>query len=522
MDALQWIRANFDGDLMEVTSKGTDLLSDQQSQMKLWRARLKNAVPIDGPPIKASKVPIRQDCIEQAHVFLSDSDQGYLVSLHHVEIHDWEHVGTRQSLHTSDLLGRIKGIVYAKVVPYDPPPKEKTKLEKLFNKNPLSTSRPFDKVGKDQTPLNKSESDSNSENILDSFIGKSQSTPEPKKYSNTERSSADLVKSNDEGSATDLPKPSDQCTGCNFWLTLWVAISVWFLCDWKMALISIVPLVIRCIFKSETSAVTYGWRASFCIVAIAWAISFYGYRWVQETRCDELYPWWLWIIGGLIVLTRYLRSCIPWLLVVLIWNYSLILVCRADGQSCMLDQENSSGYIGSIYDKVTQNIKDKLDRDPNTQIATSQPTSELKGGRISVEQALGNTEKYFTCLTDGSEGPKFNIYFGQEAIFGYADTTISPDARPYLRKLVTLVKRRPNDDIIITGHADKTGSPVGNMKLSEKRAYALADWLVETQAISADRITVVGAGDLDPLVNLSTDIPLNRRVEVRINCKNRR
>jgi outer membrane protein OmpA-like peptidoglycan-associated protein len=60
------------------------------------------------------------------------------------------------------------------------------------------------------------------------------------------------------------------------------------------------------------------------------------------------------------------------------------------------------------------------------------------------------------------------------------------------------------------------------MKLSEKRAYALADWLVDAQAISADQITVVGAGDLDPLVNLNTDIPLNRRVEVRINCKNRR
>jgi outer membrane protein OmpA-like peptidoglycan-associated protein len=187
----------------------------------------------------------------------------------------------------------------------------------------------------------------------------------------------------------------------------------------------------------------------------------------------------------------------------------------------MLDQENSAGFIGSIYDKVTQNIRDKLDRDSNTQIATSQPANDLKGGRISVEQALGNTEKYFTCPADGSEGPKFNIYFGQEAIFGYADTTISPDARPHLRKLVTLLKRRPNDHIIITGHADKTGSPVGNMKLSEKRAYALADWLVEAQAISADQITVVGAGDMDPLVNLSTDIPLNRRVEVRINCKNR-
>jgi outer membrane protein OmpA-like peptidoglycan-associated protein len=487
--------------------------------MKLWRARLKNPVSIDGPPASASKPPIRQDCIEQAHLFLSDSeaDQGYLVSLHQVEVHDWDHVGTRQSLHTSDLLGRIKGTLYARVMPYEPPPTEKTKLEKLFKQEKPSTSTPLDQ------PLQAQSADSNAQKggmggapvdpANDNTQGSSQEKNQPNPNPNPNPNPSDSV--------ADSDKPKVECAGCNFWLTLWVALSVWFLCDWKMALIAIVPLVIRCLSKPEPGTVTYGWVASICLVALAWAMSFYGYRWTQETRCDELYPWWLWVIALLIVLTRYLKSCIPWLLVVLIWNYSLVLVCRADGQSCMLDQESSAGFIGSIYDKVTQNIRDKLDRDSNTQIATSQPANDLKGGRISVEQALGNTEKYFTCPADGSEGPKFNIYFGQEAIFGYADTTISPDARPHLRKLVTLLKRRPNDHIIITGHADKTGSPVGNMKLSEKRAYALADWLVETQAIPADQITVVGAGDMDPLVNLSTDIPLNRRVEVRINCKNR-
>lgn len=486
---------------MEVSARGSDLLSDQQSQMRLWRARLINPIAIDGPPKSAKKEPIRQDCIEQAQLFLPNSDKGYLVSLHQVEVHDWDHVGTRESLHTNDLLGRVKGTLYAKVEPYVAPPKEKSKLQKLFKfsneSNSESTEFPND---------NSSQESSISNNAIQTASNERHSDP----------------------SETDVKpiKKYDACAGCNFWLVLWVALSVWFICDWKMALVSIVPLLIRCIFKpdpSQSLGATYEWGMSFSVVALAWAMSYYGYRWVQETRCDELYPWWLWVIGLLIVLTRYLRSCIPWLLVVLIWNYSLVLVCRSDDQSCMLEQENGGGYIASIYDKVTQNIRDKLDRDPNTQIATSQPASELKGGRISIDQALANTDKYFTCPLDGSsEGPKFNIYFGQGAIFGYADTTISPEARPHLRKLVTLIKRRPNDDIIITGHADKTGSPVGNMKLSEKRAYALADWLVDSQAISADRITVVGAGDLDPLVNLSTDIPLNRRVEVRINCKNRR
>ena len=131
MKALQWIRADFDGDLIEVSSKGADILSDQQSQMKLWRARLRNPITVEGPPANPTIPPIRQDCIEQAQLSLSDTDKAYLVSLHQVEVHDWKHVGTRNSLHTSQILGRIKGTLYAMVAPYESPEEKKKKLDEF-------------------------------------------------------------------------------------------------------------------------------------------------------------------------------------------------------------------------------------------------------------------------------------------------------------------------------------------------------------------------------------------------------
>jgi outer membrane protein OmpA-like peptidoglycan-associated protein len=512
LKALQWIRADFDGDLIEVSSKSAEILSDQQSQMKLWRARLRNLIAVQGPPSNPSNAPIHQDCIEQAQIILSDTDKGYLVSLHQVEVHDWNHVGTRNSLHTSQVLGRIKGTIYAMVAPYESPEEKKKKLLELQEMPQPARQIVSDEAIKPEftsAEYQPPQNNLNKEAPSGHNVQPNEAFEETKSHPELEQSPIEPI------------KLTNECSGCNVWLTLWVGLSVWFLCDWKMALIAVVPLLIRCIFNTapvQSVTKNYDWMASFFIVALAWAMSFYGYRWVQETRCDELHPWWLWVIGLLIFLTRYLRTCIPWVLVVLIWNFSLVMVCRAEGQSCMLGENNDDGYISSVYDKVTQNIREILDRDANTQIATSLPTSDLKGGRISIDQALSNTDKFFTCPTDGSPAPKYNIYFGQGAIFGSADTTISPEARPHLRKLVTLLKRRPNDEIIITGHADKTGSSLGNMKLSEKRAYALADWLVELQAIKPDRITAVGAGDLDPLINLNTDIPLNRRVEVRINC----
>ena len=52
---------------------------------------------------------------------------------------------------------------------------------------------------------------------------------------------------------------------------------------------------------------------------------------------------------------------------------------------------------------------------------------------------------------------------------------------------------------VIQGHADPRGSAMGNMRLSEVRAQAVRDYLVNELGISAERLTPVGRGDLEPL-----------------------
>jgi OOP family OmpA-OmpF porin len=65
----------------------------------------------------------------------------------------------------------------------------------------------------------------------------------------------------------------------------------------------------------------------------------------------------------------------------------------------------------------------------------------------------------------------------------------------------------------IEGHTDSVGPEAYNQGLSERRAQAVADYLV-SKGIAGDRMTVVGRGELDPIADNKTaeGRALNRRV----------
>lgn len=81
--------------------------------------------------------------------------------------------------------------------------------------------------------------------------------------------------------------------------------------------------------------------------------------------------------------------------------------------------------------------------------------------------------------------------------------------------------------IVIVGHADRLGSPTGNMKISEKRAATVMNYLVR-RGVDAAVMESMGKGDSDPIMEcpgarantaLIACLSPNRRVEVIINTK---
>ena len=256
-----------------------------------------------------------------------------------------------------------------------------------------------------------------------------------------------------------------------------------------------------------------------CLLAVA--VGSYGYKWHFEMRCENAYPWWMWVLGSIIILTRYVRRCWPWLFVVLVWTIVILSTAKDDIGNCEPEHTSSPfDAIQTTYYRITQSLDQNLSFDRDAQIVSSQILADGVGGRISIDQALSKPGKYFTCSssTVGQAPPIYNIYFGDKALFNENDTEISGSAIPHLNKLAILLKAHPEDKIVITGHADKTGTAEGNQRLSQQRAYALEDWLIKNSITTRDKIDTQGAGDLYPIAASSASSSLNRRVEVRIDC----
>jgi len=74
-------------------------------------------------------------------------------------------------------------------------------------------------------------------------------------------------------------------------------------------------------------------------------------------------------------------------------------------------------------------------------------------------------------------------------------------------------------NFVIEGHADPRGSAERNRRLSEGRAAAVREYLVQNQSVREDRLKAVGKGAREPLNANNPAAPENRRV-VFVNMSN--
>lgn len=106
----------------------------------------------------------------------------------------------------------------------------------------------------------------------------------------------------------------------------------------------------------------------------------------------------------------------------------------------------------------------------------------------------------------------------QNIYFDFDKSDLRPESITELDKLVTLMLDNPGITIQIDGHTDTNGSEDYNIGLSNRRAKAAVEYLIE-KGVAKERIRSFGYGESEPLVypELSdNDEQANRRTEFRI------
>ena len=111
---------------------------------------------------------------------------------------------------------------------------------------------------------------------------------------------------------------------------------------------------------------------------------------------------------------------------------------------------------------------------------------------------------------------KLNDY-GKTILFNSGKSSFQKQTYPVLQAMTAIFKEYPNSEFSLEGHTDSDGSNALNQTLSEGRAAAVKDYLIEN-GINASRLSSKGFGESMPIDSNKTRAGKanNRRVEVKL------
>ncbi len=109
------------------------------------------------------------------------------------------------------------------------------------------------------------------------------------------------------------------------------------------------------------------------------------------------------------------------------------------------------------------------------------------------------------------------VTFKSDFLFDVNSATLKPGAYDEIQRVANVLKQYPQTAIRVEGHTDSTGSETYNQKLSERRAQAVKNALVQ-YGVNPRRIMTIGFGESKPIATNSTVAgrQLNRRVQIVI------
>ena len=85
----------------------------------------------------------------------------------------------------------------------------------------------------------------------------------------------------------------------------------------------------------------------------------------------------------------------------------------------------------------------------------------------------------------------------ENIFYEFDKATLLPESKKELDGLIDLLNTNPNVTIELSAHADRKGSDEYNIKLSQRRAESVVNYLI-AGGISKDRLTAVGKGKSEP------------------------
>lgn len=105
--------------------------------------------------------------------------------------------------------------------------------------------------------------------------------------------------------------------------------------------------------------------------------------------------------------------------------------------------------------------------------------------------------------------------------FDFDRAEVKQDSMADIKDLADFMKQYGQTSTVVEGHTDSVGTDAYNQRLSERRANAVRDVLVNQHGLDSSRVDAVGYGESRPVADNSTEEgrAINRRVEAEVEAR---
>ncbi len=208
----------------------------------------------------------------------------------------------------------------------------------------------------------------------------------------------------------------------------------------------------------------------------------------------------------------------------------LFYVPRRNGQrgyyAIIIDSISSVRSIYTMMPRVVEQVQiaaiqqgTEVKTEPVELITTVQES--VKDTTSTVKETATDTTTAVIDTVPVTTDP--DIYFVLNSImFEFDSHALNEAAAEEADRILSAMQSNPEIKLELTGHTDEVGADEYNLRLSERRAQSVADYLT-SQGISEERIRVIAAGEAEHIAlnkyEDGTDSPEGRRLNRHVSLK---
>ncbi|MBC9250640.1 porin [Pseudomonas alcaligenes] len=159
-------------------------------------------------------------------------------------------------------------------------------------------------------------------------------------------------------------------------------------------------------------------------------------------------------------------------------------------------------------------------------VAAAEPAPEVcsdsdNDGVCDNVDKCPDTPANVTVDADGCPAVAEVVRVELDVKFDFDKSKVKEESYGDIKNLADFMNQYPSTSTTVEGHTDSVGTDAYNQKLSERRANAVREVLVNQYGVGAERVNSVGYGESRPVADNATEAgrAVNRRVEAEVEAQ---